>query len=101
MRNHCAHISTTIPHSGASVPRWFFTRDKKPVSTDPNPSNNSTEVVGKSTHIDAIVQRGTLRLGVEPEAPPMNYMENGLRKGFDVEMAEEIATNSALTASKS
>ncbi len=41
--------------------------------------------------LDKVRQTGVLRVGMEAEAPPMNYMEKGQRDGFDYQMAQEIA----------
>ncbi|QNM96571.1 transporter substrate-binding domain-containing protein [Chitinimonas koreensis] len=41
--------------------------------------------------LDAVKQRGTLRIAVEGTYPPFNYKEGGKLTGFDVEIAELLA----------
>lgn len=57
--------------------------------------SKDTEVASPSTTasatLEAIKQRGSLRIAFEPDSPPMYYAENGTTKGFDVELAEELA----------
>lgn len=47
-----------------------------------------------SARITGVLQRirstGVVRVGMEDEAPPMNFLVNGRREGFDVRMAERI-----------
>jgi ABC-type amino acid transport substrate-binding protein len=38
-----------------------------------------------------IKRTGVLRVGMEEEAPPMNYVANGRRQGFDFQIAFELA----------
>ena len=58
-------------------------------------SDRVNERSGDTAPIRGVLQRirstGVVRVGMEDEAPPMNYLVNGRREGFDVQMAEKIA----------
>lgn len=50
--------------------------------------NEKTETIN---YIETIKKSNVIRIGVEADAPPMNYTQNGLRKGFDIEFANLLA----------
>ena len=58
-------------------------------------SDRVNERSGDTAPIRGVLQRirstGVVRVGMEDEAPPMNYPVNGRREGCDVQMAEKIA----------
>jgi ABC-type amino acid transport substrate-binding protein len=64
--------------------------DRDRASTDRTPARTED-----SARITGVLQRirstGVVRVGMEDEAPPMNYLVNSRREGFDVRMAERIA----------
>ncbi|MBC8042548.1 MAG: transporter substrate-binding domain-containing protein [Rhizobacter sp.] len=69
--------------------------------SDSNPGGSGTGTTGASTDANAtaptgvlnrIQAGGVLRVGMEPEAPPMNALdERGQREGFDFQLAFELA----------
>lgn len=40
---------------------------------------------------EKINKTGVIRVGVEPDGAPMNYVEGGVRKGFDYELIQAVA----------
>lgn len=38
----------------------------------------------------AVSQKGILRIGISPDNPPISYMENGVLKGVDVDLARKL-----------
>ncbi|MFN8549163.1 MAG: transporter substrate-binding domain-containing protein [Candidatus Eisenbacteria bacterium] len=55
------------------------------------PSREGGERGGAVATLASIRSAGVWRVGMEGEAPPMNYVEGGTRKGFDYEIAESLA----------
>jgi L-cystine transport system substrate-binding protein len=48
--------------------------------------------------LDAVKQRGTLRVAVEGTYPPFNFKENGQLAGFEVELANALAAKMGVKA---
>ena len=52
-------------------------------------------ILGSVAHaglLDAVKQRGTLRIAVEGTYPPFNFKEKGQLAGFEVELAKALAS---------
>ncbi|MCC7143351.1 MAG: transporter substrate-binding domain-containing protein [Candidatus Eisenbacteria bacterium] len=54
-------------------------------------AERETKSSGGTATLASVRAAGVWRVAMEPEAPPMNFVEGGSRKGFDYEMAEAIA----------
>jgi polar amino acid transport system substrate-binding protein len=44
-----------------------------------------------ANHLDAIKQAGVIKVGTSADYPPFEYVENGEKVGFDIELMTEIA----------
>ncbi|HRR09441.1 MAG TPA: transporter substrate-binding domain-containing protein [Rhodothermales bacterium] len=65
---------------------WYFKGPKgntETVTTDGAPIPEIT--------LEQIRQRGVLRVGMEPESPPMYFEQEGRKQGFDMEVIESLA----------
>ncbi|MBK3496662.1 cysteine ABC transporter substrate-binding protein [Viridibacillus sp. YIM B01967] len=55
-------------------------------------NDNSSEDKGKTSSIDAIKERGKVRIAVFSDKPPFGYIdENGKNQGYDILLAKRIA----------
>ena len=63
-------------------------RAKPPKSNDRSADRPAS---GGTATLASVRSAGVWRVGMEGEAPPMNYLEGGTRKGFDYDIAELLA----------
>lgn len=74
----------------------------KPKSTDGNTENKSNINQSIENDYNLIKLRGTVKIGVQSDANPLNYVEDGKRLGLDYELAKLIFSQSefSLTSEK-
>lgn len=66
---------------------WYFRGPKD----DPSEKNTDPSTTSSGVTLDQIRQRGVLKVGMEPESPPMYFEEDGRKQGFDMEVIESLA----------
>lgn len=71
-------------------------------SKDNTEKNNTTNPQAQENDYDIIKLRGSVNIGVQSDANPLNYVENGKRLGLDYELAKLIFSQSefGLTSDK-
>lgn len=74
-----------------------FLKNNGPIPPPPPPVENASVPNQRVNVLEQVRKNGVLRIGVEPDGPPLNYIdengnyENKDRKGFDYEIAAEVA----------
>lgn len=67
---------------------YFFFYRKNADADTPLVAQEQTQA---SVGLAALQQRGVLRIAFEPDSPPMYYKQASTARGFDVELAEDLA----------
>lgn len=57
-----------------------------------NQNDQNPEIVDADTSLEDIKHSGKLVLGLDDSFPPMGFDDNGVIKGFDIDLAKEVTT---------